>query len=244
MVSRKMFGYYGSKSKIVDKYPSPMFDTIIEPFAGTAQYSLKYWDKNIILIEKYDVIVKIFKWMQKCDEKDILSLPILKYGESTDDYEFPCVEAKWLVGFLITGAPTMPKKKASKWKTVDRPNTQNYKLNYIANNLYKIRHWDIRLGDYRDVENVEATWFIDPPYQVGGKYYKYNSNGIDYDFLRDWCFSRKGECIVCGNTNDTWMDFYPISNMQGNRKHTTECMCHIINGKVEEWWQNKQLFQM
>lgn len=37
-----IFGYYGSKSKIAQHYPSPWFDTIIEPFAGSAAYSARY----------------------------------------------------------------------------------------------------------------------------------------------------------------------------------------------------------
>lgn len=73
-----MWGYYGSKSKIIEKYPPPKFDTVIEPFAGTAQYALKYWDRNIILIEKYDVICNLWKWLQKCSKQDILSTRQLK----------------------------------------------------------------------------------------------------------------------------------------------------------------------
>ena len=38
-----MWGYYGSKSKIASMYPKPMYDKIIEPFAGTAQYSLLHF---------------------------------------------------------------------------------------------------------------------------------------------------------------------------------------------------------
>jgi hypothetical protein len=56
-----MWGYYGSKSKIVNKYPKPLFEKIIEPFAGTAQYSLKYFEKDILLVEKYELIVKLWK---------------------------------------------------------------------------------------------------------------------------------------------------------------------------------------
>ena len=78
-----MWGYYGSKSKIVKHYPEPQFDTIIEPFAGTAQYSLKYWDKNVILLEKYDVIVNLWKWLQQCSKEDVLGIRQLKYGECT-----------------------------------------------------------------------------------------------------------------------------------------------------------------
>ena len=127
-----MWGYYGSKSKVVNYYPPPKHDKIIEPFAGTAQYSLLYWDKEIHLIEKYDVIVNLWKWLQKCSKNDILSTRRLKCGENTDDFKWDCQEQKDLVGFIITGSPSVPKKTASKWKTVIRPNTQDYKLNYIA----------------------------------------------------------------------------------------------------------------
>ncbi len=48
-----MFSYYGSKSKIIKYYSTPKHDTIIEPFAGSAQYSFHYWDKQVILIEKF-----------------------------------------------------------------------------------------------------------------------------------------------------------------------------------------------
>ena len=63
-----MWGYFGSKSKIIDKYPKPNYTTIIEPFAGTAQYSLRYWENDVFLYEKYDVIVKLWKWLQICSK--------------------------------------------------------------------------------------------------------------------------------------------------------------------------------
>ena len=43
-----MFYYYGRKQKIFGKYPKPQFDTIIEPFAGSAAYSMNYYKKNIL----------------------------------------------------------------------------------------------------------------------------------------------------------------------------------------------------
>ena len=52
-----MFSYYGSKSKVVDLYPRPKFDKIIEPFAGSARYALKYFDRDVLLVDKYEVIV-------------------------------------------------------------------------------------------------------------------------------------------------------------------------------------------
>jgi len=103
-----MWGYYGSKSKIIDAYPAPKYGKIIEPFAGTAQYSLKYHDRDITIVDKYEVITRLWQWLQKCSPSDITGLPRLKFGENVDDFKWDCAEAKWLVGFIITGAPSQP----------------------------------------------------------------------------------------------------------------------------------------
>jgi site-specific DNA-adenine methylase len=219
-----MWGYYGSKSKIVNKYPVPSFDKIIEPFAGTAQYSLKYFDRDILLIEKYDVIVRLWKWLQQCSKKDILNLPRLKCGENVDNFTWDCDEAKWLVGFIITGAPSQPKKTASRWKTVIRPNTQEYKLKLISENLFKIKHWKIEHSDYKDLKNENATWFIDPPYQHGGQYYKFGNKDINFEELSEWCKNRFGQIVVCENSKATWLPFKPLVEMRGNKFKTTECV--------------------
>lgn len=75
-----MFSYYGSKSRVVDLYEPPKYGVIIEPFAGSARYSLKYFDREIELYDTYSVVTDIWKWLQSCSEKDILSLPKLTKG--------------------------------------------------------------------------------------------------------------------------------------------------------------------
>jgi len=209
-----MFSYYGSKSKLVNLYPMPKFGKVIEPFAGSARYALKYFDRDILLVDKYDVIVRVWQWLQKCSEKDIMSLPILQPGQSVDEYKWDCDEARWLVGFNIATAPQQPKKTATYWKSVLRPNTQNYKRKLIAKNLFKIRHWEIRQGSFDEIPNDEATWFIDPPYQVGGEYYKHT--GLNYQELATWCKSRNGQAIVCENTKADWLPFLPMQEITGN----------------------------
>ena len=227
-----MWGYYGSKRNLVKYYPKPEHDLIIEPFAGTAQYALAYWDREVILMEKYETIVNLWRWLQKCSKDDILKTRRLKCGENVDDFEWECQEQKDLVGFIITGAPTMPKKTASKWKTVIRPNTQNYKLNLIADNLHKIKHWDIRLGTYEDLENLEATWFIDPPYEEAGKYYKFGSKYIDYSHLGNWCKDRRGQTIVCENEGASWLPFNYLTSIHGVRKSSKEAVW--LNTKTQQ----------
>lgn len=219
-----MWSYYGSKLKIINKYPIPIYDTIIEPFAGAAQYSLKYFDREVILIDKYELIIKLWQWLQRCSTKDILSLPYIELGKSVSEYSFDCEEAKWLVGFIIAAGVSSPRKHASRWRTTLRPHAQEYKKIEIANSLYKIKHWKFICGDYQNIENQTATWFIDPPYQVGGEQYKYSNKLIDYQQLSSWCKSRCGEVIVCENANANWMEFLPIQNLQGVRKQTMECM--------------------
>ena len=57
-----MFSYYGSKSKIVDYYPPPKHKRIIEPFAGSARYSLKYFDREINLYDKYPIVIEVWHY--------------------------------------------------------------------------------------------------------------------------------------------------------------------------------------
>lgn len=210
-----MWSYYGAKTNIVHLYPPPKYGKIIEPFAGTARYSLKYWDREVLLVDKYDVIIKIWKWLQQCSAGDVLKLPRIKMGESLDDYEFDCEEAKLLLGFLIKKAVQRPAVKPTAWAIVHRPNYTNFSLLRIAANLHKIRHWDIRLGSYEELENETATWFIDPPYQFGGHAYVKNNKKIDFKLLREWCEERNGQVIICENDKADWMPFIPLSKQSG-----------------------------
>ena len=208
-----MWSYYGAKTNIIDYYPAPKFDKIIEPFAGTARYSLKYFDRDILLIDKYDVIVKIWKWMQKCSPSDILKLPrFIKKEQNINDFNFDCDEAKYLFGFLLKKGVERPQKKSTKWVYEMRPNFINYSLKRISSNLFKIKHWKIELDDYKNVKNENATWFIDPPYQFGGHAYVESNKKIDYKYLHNWTLERYGQIIVCENMKADWLDFIPMIN--------------------------------
>ena len=219
-----MWSYYGSKSKVINLYPPPKYGKVIEPFAGSARYALKYFDRDVLLVDKYDVIVKIWKWLQVCSKDDVLKLPRLKEAERLSDYKFDCEEQRLLMGFLISKGAEAPRDKATMRATTLRPNNINFQLKFIASNLFKIKHWEIRLGSYDEIENQEATWFIDPPYQVGGYSYVMNNAGWDYSELAKWCQSRKGHVIVCENTNADWLPFLPMREMKGSQKKTVEAI--------------------
>ena len=94
----------------------------------------------------------------------------------------------------------------------------------ISSNLYRIKHWEIRLGCYEDLQNEDATWFIDPPYQFGGHEYKHSNKKIDFAKLAEWCKGRNGQVIVCENTKADWLPFKPMIEMQGTMFKTTEAI--------------------
>src|SRR6185503_17119774 len=168
-----MFSYYGRKSKVIKYYPDPTYDTIIEPFAGTAVYSLykNNWERNIILVDKYDIIIRIWKYLQSASSSDILKLPDVNNGDELikiDGFTQLLQEEKWLIGFCVNNGSAVPKNVAGRMNF----NSWARDKKRISNELYKIKHWNIKCDDYINIENVKATYMIDPPYQVGGKYYK------------------------------------------------------------------------
>lgn len=220
-----MWSYYGRKSKVIDYYPDPLHETIIEPFAGTAVYSLhkNNWQKDVVLVDKYEVIIRIWKYLQQATSKDILALPSLAKGDKVDDFSQLIDEEKWLIGFCINRGNPRPVKTANNYNSWDADKVR------IANDLYKIRHWSFIHGDYKDIENREATWFIDPPYQRAGYKYKHNSKSLDFNELATWCKSRLGQVIVCENMSADWLPFEPLKQMRGVQHTTTEAMFYIEN---------------
>lgn len=91
---KPMFSYFGSKYKLAKLYGAPRHDTVIEPFAGSAAYSL-YWEpKNVILFDKSPIIVSIWNYLITASEKQIMDLPTdfeviadcgLEYGADFSD---------------------------------------------------------------------------------------------------------------------------------------------------------------
>lgn len=217
-----MFRYFGAKKFLSEYYPPPRFGNIIEPFAGSAQYSLKYYDRDVTLIDKYEKIVNVWKWLQRCSVNDILRLPKFKNGEQLEDIQFLCQEERDYMGFLIRYGNVRPAKTVSSTMLMRRPNSIAFHLDVAAKSLFKIKHWRVIHGDYREVENVNATWFIDPPYQRGGANYKCSGKDIDYSALARWCDERQGQIIVCENDGANWLPFRTFVKVRGIKSHKME----------------------
>lgn len=233
-----MWSYYGSKSRVVKLYPVPKCDTIIEPFCGSARYALLYFDREVILVDKYEAVIKCWRWLQQCSPGDILGLPKLKQGMKISELNVS-EEEKLFLGFCSGIGNASPRNTVSSFSG-EQHSRDDRKIKKIADNLYKIKHWHIKHSSYEVMGNRPATWFIDPPYEFGGA--TYVENYINFPHLANWCREREGQVIVCENIKATWMDFKPMTKMRGgNQKFTTEAIWS--NEPTAFDYQQQKLFQ-
>jgi hypothetical protein len=214
------FCYYGGKWRCAPRYPTPQFDTIVEPFAGAAGYALRYYDRKIILVEKNKTLADLWRYLIAATPEQIRRLPLIADdgSQTVDDLDIAPAEAS-LVGFWLNKSTVSPSKSPSAWmrkrirpKSFWGPEIRER----IASQVDAIKHWCVLEGDYLLAPDVEATWFVDPPYAVAGAYYK--ESKVDYPALATWCRSRRGQVMVCENVGATWLPFRPyivIKSTQG-----------------------------
>lgn len=203
-----MFYYYGRKKQIARHYPAPEFDHLIEPFAGAASYALhgNNWQRNVTLIEKDQRVAEIWRWLiEEATPATILSLPDLRIGEKSSEF------------LHIIHAAT---KMAFKYKTIKVTAVleRNWEISkrMMAANVDKVRHWKIIQADYTSAPDVEATWFIDPPYKSSpGDGYEHGSSQLDYAALAKWVQSRRGQVICCEGQFGDYLPFKPLLTLPG-----------------------------
>ena len=112
-ILRPFFSYYGSKWRAAKLYPAPEHKQIIEPFAGSAAYSLHYPDRLVHLVDVDPIIVGVWEYLIAATEGEILRLPT---GFShINELTTTCQEAKWLIGFWLNSGMTAPCNVPSKW---------------------------------------------------------------------------------------------------------------------------------
>ena len=175
-------------------YQPPKHDLIVEPFAGSAQYAV-YWlaqrpTLRAVLYDTDEMVIRSWQRMLDATPDEIAGWSI-KVGDPVVDY-------------------------------VDMANGGG--MNRIANDRIVRRFYESRKrwasfraaigdrvsvvhGDYTETPNVEATWFVDPPYQQQGKPYRDNALDLDYRELALWVKTRRGQTIVCEASPAGWLPF-------------------------------------
>lgn len=217
------FTYYGGKWRIAPKYPAPTCDRIIEPFAGSAGYSLRHAGKDVWINDIDPVVVGTWHYLIWATAEEILALPDLEPGQTVDDLSVH-QEARWLIGWWLNKGSAQPKLRPSSFM-LNHPEGAPYWgqsiRERIARQLPYIQHWTLTDYDYEELPGLDATWFIDPPYEAAGRHYKYGSDGIDFERLGRWCESRPGQVIACEADAAKWLPFEDlavIDSTEGRQK--------------------------
>lgn len=221
------FRYFGGKKALARHYPAPLHDTIVEPFAGSAGYSLWHATPttSVLLIERDRRVVDLWHWLQWVTPEEVMSIECPPLGSR-------CTNP--LINLAAASENTMRSRRFADAQVTGRmvekwPGSRAY----IAAKLPLIKNWTIIHGDYQDAPDIEATWHIDPPYSPrpgesrgsrGGGYGPgCTSRDIDYGRLADWSKARRGQVMVCEQVGADWLPFEPF-----RRARTTSSAVRIM----------------
>ena len=221
---RPFFPYYGSMWNRARYYPAPAHDVVIEPFAGSAGYSLFYDCRRVDLFDVDPIVCGVWDYLLTAEPDELMALPEMpEVGDNVDNYSIP-QEAKWLIGFWLNRGSAQPKKS----RTAYSARTDRAQLTWgrkakerIVDQLPLIEEgWTITEGPYDRAPDEEATWLIDPPYKDKGKHYRFPIT--DFAPLAQWVRSRDGLVVVCEQKGADWLPFAPLGSFKSTRGRTEE----------------------
>jgi site-specific DNA-adenine methylase len=224
------FSFYGGKSKILGFYPEPKHDLIIEPFAGGASYSLLHGGGREVWINDADPkVFGMWRFLQSAECPDWVARipPLVTVGQRASELVVGAPEG--LVSILQAEAnqgtqgargvhDQVTSMGAKCWKRV------RAKLAWAHE---RCQGWTITNLPYAEMiaptwghpdhwSERPCTWFIDPPYDnEAGR--RYRQQVVDYNALRAFCLTRRGQVIVCENVGATWLPFEPLVERRGIR---------------------------
>lgn len=231
---RPFFRHYGAKYRLSRLLPEPTHKTIIEPFAGSACYSVMHGaGKDVILCDIDPQTAAIWQWLITASVSDIMALPpTLEEIKDVRLIDAP-EPARWLVQRWLTpqGGRSHTYPPPSCVELSKRPCKRNVFWGKgirqrIAEQIPLIRHWRIECAEWESVCGPKATYIFDPPYQLNNGSYDKNTYGkgsiknVDFDELARVCKSLDGQVIVHEQEGATWLPFVTLREraMTGCRK--------------------------
>lgn len=221
-VTGPLFKVFGSKWLSSKTLPAPIHETIVEPFAGGAGYSLRHCRLNVVICENDPHLFRLWSWLTtKATHADIMDIPT-GVPEGTDIRTLGLSEGQatllktWQrtnnVGDCWTISPWG--NKPGQWTA----NTRSR----VADEFGSVKHWLVYPDGMAVLESPEpATWFCDPIYQYN---YNYRQSKPDYVELAALIRGANGQKIVCeavcpktGRVPD-WLPFEPWGSRVTSRR--------------------------
>lgn len=232
--------YYGAKHAQGGAYPMPVQGIpIVEPFAGAAGYASRYGaGREVILCDLDPVIAGIWRWLIQASPEEIRAIPDVPDGGNLRDI-MPDGPARDLAGFWCSGGAFAPITRPTAWGRDSYARLRER----VAQEVHHIRRWTVLEGSYESLPDIEATWFVDPPYQGrAGAKYRRGSKEIDYASLGEWCRTRRGLTIVCDAVGADWLDWRasrPLTYAaHPNRKPPPEDVIWCSDtAAIGPWWK-------
>lgn len=226
-----LFKWFGSKWQASKYYPIPLGGYLFEPYAGSASYSLRNYDKNlkVCIAESNPLLYQLWRWLiNEATTKLILDIPIdIEPGTNIKKLGLTQGQSLLLkhwqrtnnVGHCWTTSP---------WGNSPGQWTKNTRER-VSEEIKFVKDWTL-LHSAQNIWNFisayDSTFFVDPPYMYN---YKYQCSDIDYQWLAKEILRR--ECrrmIVCEAVHPKtgiqpdWLPFEPFRSTVTSRRKATQ----------------------
>jgi len=222
-VTGPLFKWFGSKWLASKLYPAPDHDTVFEPYAGSAGYSLRHHEKKIVLWEENPNVSALWQWLiGEASSASVLEIPVgVPEGTDIGTLGLSVGQSLLLKHWQRTNN-VGPCSTISPWGNKPGQWTANTRAR-VAEELHAVKHWKVG----RIHPDSPGTYFLDPPYIYN---YRYGFKEFDHAGLvkKIAMIPRGSQIIACeaacqktGRVPD-YLPFEPFGLRITSRRKTTE----------------------
>ena len=223
------FSYYGSKWRGASRYGHPRRDLVIEPFAGSACYSVRWEAPNVRLYDVSEDVCIAWDWLINCSTDDVKNVPdafstteewlalpdgprqVVDWNINYGQGRVSKTLAKWYLHYVNTGERIGRLASHGRHRS-GCPFWRREVKDRIIQQKPLIENWSVENLSYENIPLEEAHWHVDPPYQ-GKPGRGYEHNQVDYAHLGEWCRNLPGAVDVCENEGADWLPFEILYKM-------------------------------
>jgi len=224
-ITGPLFKWFGSKWTASKHYPMPEHESVVEPFAGGAGYSLRHFTKKVTIAETDPHISLLWRWIvTEATEADVRAIPLgLPVGTDIREVGLSTGQALLLKSWQRTNNVGSC-WTVSSWGNLSGQWTENTRSR-VANEIHLVKHWTVAADGPVLMKSMRepVTWFVDPPYQFN---YQYRGPTLDYDVLASLIMTLTGQIIVCEaicpktQTVPSWLPFEQFRETVTSRRKT------------------------